>query len=294
MSHPTETRGLRVAVIGPGGIGSTFAFHLSRAGHDVTVVARGDRLQRLRCDEAIVTVTGERAAVHVADALDPTTAWDLVLVTVLAAEVEVLLPSLADCAAHTIMFMFNTFRSLDRLRDTVGTQRAVFGFPAIVAGIEEGELSSTILRRGAPTIVSDRRWATVFSEAGIPSSTQPDMQSWLRTHVALVVPLMLAAHSASRNGRGVDRHEAAKLARALREGLHLVRELGNSLTPSAFAILDRLPVPVIAAILWALSRLPAFVRTVSVAPKDEPAALIDEMNSAAPQGTQGILTVRPR
>ncbi|MFI6040891.1 ketopantoate reductase family protein [Nocardia sp. NPDC051321] len=293
MSQPIDTPGLRVAVIGPGGIGSTFAFQLSRAGHDVTVIARGARLQHLRQTEAIVTTAGERAAVHVADELDTTTPWDLVLVTVLVAQVEVLLPSLAACAADTVMFMFNTFQSLDRLRDAVGAQRVVFGFPGIVAGIEDGRLASTILRRGIPTTVSEDRWATVFSDAGIPSAAHPDMQSWLRTHAALAVPLMLAGLSAHRRGRGVSRREATELARALREGLNLVRRLGNTLTPSPVAVLDRLPVRVVAALLWALTRLPAFVRTTSVAPKGEAVMLIDEMNSVAPQGTPALLAVRP-
>ncbi|MFI7004686.1 ketopantoate reductase family protein [Nocardia sp. NPDC050175] len=293
MSYSANTPSLRVAVIGPGGIGSTFAFQLSRAGHDVTVVARGTRLQQLRRDEAIVTTTGERAAVHVADELDTTTAWDLVLVTVLVSDVDALLPRLADSAAHTVMFMFNTFQSLDRLRDAVGAQRAVFGFPAMAAGIEDGRLSSTILRRGIPTPVSDERWAIVFSDAGIRSAMHPDMQSWLRTHAALAVPLMLTGLGAQHSGRGVRRREAMALARALREGLNLVRRLGNSVTPSPIAVLDRPPVPVLAALLWALARFPAFVRTTSVAPKGESAMLIDEMNSAAPQGTPALLAVRP-
>ncbi|OHV03635.1 ketopantoate reductase family protein [Mycobacterium talmoniae] len=54
---------MRIAVIGPGGIGSTFAFQLANAGHQITVVARGARLDQLRCDGAIVTADGERAAV---------------------------------------------------------------------------------------------------------------------------------------------------------------------------------------------------------------------------------------
>lgn len=294
MSQSVSIPGLRIAVIGPGGIGCTFAFQLARAGHDVTVIARGARLQRLRRDEAIVTTAGERAAVRVADVLDTATAWDLVLVTVLVSEVEVLLPTLADCAAHTVMFMFNTFQPLDRLRDTVGAQRTVFGFPAVVASIKDGELSSTILRRGVATTVSDPRWATVFAEAGIPSATHPDMQSWLRTHAAVIVPLMLAAHGTVRNRRGVNRREAAALARALREGLHLVRGLGDSISPGQIAMLDHLPVFVLASLLWAATRLPVFVRTTAIAPMDEPAALIDEMNSMAPKGTPALLAIRPK
>ncbi|MEV0027982.1 hypothetical protein [Nocardia sp. NPDC050793] len=49
----------------------------------------------------------------------------------------------------------------------------------------------------------------------------------------------------------------------------------------------------VAALLWAATRLPVFVKTTSVAPTDELAALIDEMNSTAPQGTPALLAIRP-
>ncbi|MCY1008568.1 hypothetical protein OV079_24005 [Nannocystis pusilla] len=38
---------MKIAILGRGGIGSTFAFQLARAGHDVTVIARGARLAYL-------------------------------------------------------------------------------------------------------------------------------------------------------------------------------------------------------------------------------------------------------
>lgn len=80
---------VRIAIIGPGGIGSTFAFQPSEAGHEVTVIARGTRLEQLRHTGAIVTTAGERARVDVSGELDTTTHWDLVLVTVLAPQVDV-------------------------------------------------------------------------------------------------------------------------------------------------------------------------------------------------------------
>ena len=65
---PSEAhaRRLKVAVVGPGAIGSAFAYRLARAGHDVTVVGRGKRLEELERDGAIVLVDGERAAVTAA------------------------------------------------------------------------------------------------------------------------------------------------------------------------------------------------------------------------------------
>ena len=121
---------MKIAVIGPGGIGSTFAFQLARAGHEVTVVARGKRLEQLQRDQAVITRDGQRATVRVTSVLDETTPWDLLLVTVLASQVDALLPALRASAARQVMFMFNTFEPLGRLRDAVGAARFAFGFPA--------------------------------------------------------------------------------------------------------------------------------------------------------------------
>jgi 2-dehydropantoate 2-reductase len=46
-------------------------------------------------------------------------------------------------------------------------------------------------------------------------------------------------------------------------------------------------------LLWALTRLKAFVKTVAVAPADEPRMLIDEMSAAWPGRTPALLAVRP-
>jgi 2-dehydropantoate 2-reductase len=284
---------MQIAIIGPGEIGSTFAFQLSRAGHDVTVVARGGRLEQLRHDEAIVRTDGQRAPVRVAGELDAKTPWDLVLVTVLVSQVDVLLPVLGGSRAKAVMFMFNTFGSLDRLRDAVGPQRFAFGFPAIVASLDEGQLSSSILHRGMSTTVTDPLWAKVFSDAGIPATVHPDMESWLRTHAAVIVPMAIAGLTAGRRGSGLSKGESLRFAHATDEGFRLVRHLGNSLTPAPMAVVSRLPVRGLAAMFWMLTRLRAFTRTLGVAPAAEPRMLIDEMSAAAPGDTPALAAIRP-
>ena len=127
-SPPPMSTPLRTAVLGCGKIGSTFAFQLARAGNDVTVIARpmSTRLQQLRRDNGIVTVKGERASVHVADALDEQTPYDFIIVTVVDYQVDALLPALQRSAAKSIQFMFVSF-SPERLRDAVGAERCSFG-----------------------------------------------------------------------------------------------------------------------------------------------------------------------
>ena len=118
---PESSSPLRVAVLGTGKIGSTFAFQLARAGrHDVTVIARpgSTRLRQLDRDGAIVDFRGERAAVTIASALDEQTPYDLVVVTLLAHQADPLLPALARSAAGCILFMFNTFHP-ERLEQAI-------------------------------------------------------------------------------------------------------------------------------------------------------------------------------
>ncbi|WP_438020529.1 2-dehydropantoate 2-reductase N-terminal domain-containing protein [Sorangium sp. So ce315] len=283
---------MKIAIVGPGGIGSTFAFQLARAGHEVTVVARGKRLGQLERDGAIVTAAGERAAVRVSAALDATTAWDLVLVTVLASQVDAVLPALTASAARTVMFMFNTFEPLGRLRDAVGPERFAFGFPAILASLDDGKLTSKIVTRGLLTTVTDAAWAKVFADAGIPAVVHPDMESWLRTHAALVAPVMVAFVTSHARQAGVSWAEAMSLARAMEEGLRLVRQLGNTITPEPVAVLSRLPARVLATLLWTSSRLEAMRKTGAAGP-GEPRSLIDAMAAAAPGQTPALLAIRP-
>jgi len=116
------------------------------------------------------------------------------------------------------------------------------------------------------TTVSDPIWAKAFTDAGLPATVHPDMESWLRTHAAVAVPMVIAGSTALRRGTGISRAEAVRLARAMREGFQLVRHLGNSVTPAPIAIISRSPVPVLATLLWTLTRLDAFTKRLPLRP----------------------------
>lgn len=86
--------------------------------------------------------------------------------------------------------------------------------------------------------------------------------------------------------------EARDLARAMAEGFDLVKRLGNSITPAPMETLSRLPEKAVAALLWAMSRVPA-MRKAGAAGPSEPRALIDAMSAAAPGQTAALLALRP-
>jgi 2-dehydropantoate 2-reductase len=280
---------MHLAVLGPGAIGSTFALRFAKAGHTVTVIARGQRLADLAREDAIVTVDGERAPVSVAASLDVTVPYDLLLVSVLAHQVDAVLPAVSASAAKSVMFMFNTFEPLDRLKAAVTPERFSFGFPAIIAALTGGRLKTRVV---PGTTVTDPEWARVFTEAGIRAVVETDMHSWLRTHAALIAPVMVLGNVTHARRAGVSWREATTFVRGLTEGLAVVRGLGNPITPKAVRMVERVPACVVASVFWAASRL-ELVQQLGAQGPQEPRALIDAMTAAAPGKTPTLLAMRP-
>ena len=283
----------RSAVVGTGNIGSTFAFRLARGGHDVTAVARpgSRRLQQLQRDGGIVDDKGERAVVRVADALDEEVPYDLVVVTVLAHQVDAVLPGLQRSAARAIQFMFVTFEP-ERLRDAVGAGRCSFGMPYVQAMLDgDGRLKATVGAAGQKTLMGRQEWVELFAAAGLPAKLEPDMPLWLRCHVPLCVAFESVSVAGMRRGGGASWGEAATLARGLRESYSLIRGLGHEVYPRGKARLAGCPVPLVAAMLWTLSRIRPF-RELLASGRAECCALIDAMEAAAPRAGESVAVPR--
>ena len=290
MSIAAPASSLRVAVLGVGNIGSTFAFQLARiGGHDVTVVARpgSKRLEQLRRDGAIIDVKGERADVHVTDALDEQTPFDLVIVTLLAHQVDAVLPALRRSAAKCIQFMFNTFDP-ERLREAVGPERCAFGMNFVQATLDgDGRLKATIGAGGQKTLMDQERWAELFKGSGMPATVERDMPSWLRCHVPLCVAFESVSVAGVRRGGGASWTEALALARGVHAGFGLIKGLGYSIYPQEKRLLDRAPASVLAAVLWSMSRVRSF-RELLATGQAECEALVDAMIAAAPRAGASV------
>src|SRR5215469_11358745 len=272
---------LSIAVIGAGKIGSTFAYQLARAGHDVTVIARPDslRLQQLQRDQGIILKTGERAEVRVADKLDEETAYDLVVVTTPAHQVDAVLPAVQRSKAQWVQFMFMTFEP-ERLRDTIGSHRCSLGMPLpLMATMDsEGRIKSTFIN-SMKTLHGHHRWAELFSSAGVPSAFEPEMALWLRCEAPLLVAIESIAVAGQRRG-GATWAEAKAVARGLHGGFAIVKGLGYRLYPSTKSSMYSFPNFLIAFLLWVFSRIPA-MRELLATGLNECRALIDTMGAAA-------------
>ena len=289
-----ESSPLRIAVLGAGRIGSAFAFQLASAGHhDVTVIARpgSPRLGQLRRDDGIVTVKGERASVRIIDTLDEQTPYDLVIVTLLAFQVDAVLPALRRSAARCIQFMFVTFDP-ERLREAVGAERCALGMPFIQSDFDsDGRLKTTIGAGGQKTIMSQQRWVDLFNTAGLPAALETQMPLWLRCHVPLSIAFESISVAGERRGGGAAWAEAMVIARGLRESFALIRGLGYPIYPRAKVRISGAPTWLVADVLWTISRIKPFRELLATGIK-ECRALVDALTAAAPHAKPPVKVAR--
>ena len=297
MSHESKSLSslpLRIAVIGVGGIGSAFAFQLSRTGrHEVTAIGRpgSARLQQLQRDHGIIDSKGERVEMRVADTLDEETPYDLVLVTLQAHQVHAVLPALQRSAARWIQFMFNNFDP-ERLQVAVGAQRCSFGMPFLQATISpEGALNATIGAAGQKSKMDHRGWVDVFIAAGLPAVFEPRMLLWLRCHVPLGAAFESASVAGVRRGGGASWGECMAIARGMQESLTLIQRLGYPLYPAGKRLLHGSPAWVPAGMLWSMTRLKSF-RELLATGIHECRALVDVLVANAPRANPPVSVAR--
>jgi 2-dehydropantoate 2-reductase len=283
----------KIAIIGAGPVGCAFAVHLVKAGHDVTIVGRGQRLANIQENGGVLTKRSDKATetsktpVKAVGSLDTAEPWDLIILTITEYQFDEPLFATLKATQKTteILFMFNTFASLDKYFDALGTERCIMGFPAITAYFYDRVLVHQFLSFGQITIISSPEWRTIFSSAQITCVHEPDMQSWLRTHAVIAVGLMSAFVAAAKRKAGVTWAEAQLSAGAAREGLALVKKLGHNITPRfMYYLVVAAPSFILTGLIWIMTKVPSLRNNPQVLPywEREMLGLAESIIEAAP------------
>lgn len=256
---------MKILVIGAGPLGSLFAARLQGGGHDVSLMARGDRLAQLRQHGLVLenVQTGEQStySVNLVEELAPEDAYDLVLVIMRKNSVAGVLPVLAT-NKHTpsVVFLMNNAAGPDEFVEALGRERVLVGFPSS-AGSRRGhvirylggsaERSMTIPFGEVDGRITERTYqvADVFdSMPGYRAQIRIDMDAWSKSHVALLMPGLAAALYAC----GTDRMRLARTrdgivlaTRAIRESFAVLSALGVSVVPKEMLRFNWLPEPLL-------------------------------------------------
>ena len=233
-----EDSSLRILVIGAGVIGSVYAGLLADAGHDVTVVGRGGRVDNLRHQGLrLRSARGmeSRHSVSIVDAV-PDTPLDLVVIAVRREQAVFAAAQAGRSNAIDALFFGNFAGMIPELGASIGSYRALAGFPGVGGRMERDGSVTYVVIGQQPTVVgtiggSDKAaqsTATTLLEAGFPTKLEPDINRWLGSHAALVAPMAAAVKAAG--GRAevlADRRDLLRMAgRATRAMYRHERGLG--------------------------------------------------------------------
>jgi 2-dehydropantoate 2-reductase len=255
---------MNILFYGAGVLGSLYAARLQEARHEVSVLARGQRLADL-CEHGIVleeAATGQRSTsrVRVVEQIAPEDAYDLVVVLVRKNQVSNVLPALAtNCNTPNVLFMVNNAAGPDELVHALGPKRALLGFPG-AGGQRQGHVVRYNLVSGLiqPTTFGEldgritprlRRIAGAFRSAGFPVALSRNIDAWLKTHVALVSPIANAIYMAGGDNYRLahTRDGVVLMVRAIRESFRVLKALRVPITPPRLWAINWVPEPILVA-----------------------------------------------
>lgn len=249
---------MRFLVIGAGNIGSLYAAKLAQSAQEVTVLARGARLEQIRRHgiELEDAVFGERTRtpVNVVNRLGPADDYDVVLVILPKQRVAEVLPVLAmNDRTPSVMFFGNNAAGPAAMVDALGHDRVLLGFPGAAAVPHEGAIRYVITSaREQPTTLGELDGsssgrivsiASAFEASGFPVSVSTNIDAWLKTHVAEILPTVCALFQAGGRPEQLAADDGALrlMLRAIREGYRVLRANGVPITPRNHRVFEWLP-----------------------------------------------------
>ena len=260
----------------------------------MTILARGTRLMDIREHGIILehALTGKREVVVVptVEHLHENDGYDLIVVLVRKNQLASVLPILAaHKATPNILFMVNNPSGYVDLTKAVGLERLVLGF-AGAGGTRVGNVVRYVVvsRFLQPTTFGEfdgassarlKKIMQIFSRAGLPTASTPNMDAWQKTHVAWISPLANALYKVNCDNHLLARspHVVRLVVRAVREGFNVLRCLGIPITPAKLRLWKWTPESLLtrSLMLWADTN---HFRTVAV---EHTAAATDEMRQIA-------------
>jgi 2-dehydropantoate 2-reductase len=256
---------MKILVYGAGVQGSVYAAHLKRAGNDVAVLARGDRLEDIRTHGIVLRELplGADVATQVdaVERLDPADYYDLVIVAVRRDQLRDILPHLgANSKVATFLFLLNNATGFEEIIRFLARSRVLAGLPT-VGGYRESHVINYTLVPQQPTTLGElsgkstprlKNIRKVMERAGFPVVISHDVDALLKTHVAFIIAVAGALYLA----KG-DNYRLAKMPEvltlmvtAVAEGFRALQVQRIKVTPFKLRVLFLWLPPIVAMMYW--------------------------------------------
>jgi len=243
-----EVGPVKLMVYGAGVLGSFLAHVLIEAGHDVTVLARGARKAELLERGLVIRHHVQRKTTadrpKVADRLDDSEHYDAVFAVMQYQQMAAILPDLARANAPLLVLVGNNLSAPEMeayiTAHSPAPKTVLFGFQPTGGRRENGEV--VCVRAGAGRMYVGRARALpdeatksalkgAFQGAKYGLVWQPDMDAWLRSHLAFILPVAYLCYALDCDLKRAGRAQLRQALEAAREGYGLLSALGVPILP---------------------------------------------------------------
>ena len=254
---------MRILIYGAGVIGSLYAALLAEAGYDISIYARGKRLEVLKNNGLLYKKNQDliKAETKILGEVSNDDIYDFVLLTVRENQLYEALTELKNNKSSTIVTMVNSLDSYKKWEDIVGTGRILPAFPGVGGSInEDGILDASLTPRIIqPTTFAEisgnetkrtKQFSKILRHAHIPYQKVMDMHMWQLCHLALVVPIADAYYEADCPEKaGKEWKIMRKTAGRMKRNFIFLRKQKGKLSPWKMNIFRFVPLPIMALML---------------------------------------------
>jgi len=279
---------MKTLIFGAGPLGTLMAARLNEAGEDVTLLARGKRLEDLKKYGAIINIEGteieEVEKVKVVDSFKPDDYYDLVIVAMRKNHADLIIPDLAkNKNVPTYLFMGNNAAGPEALINALGKDRVMLGFPypgghredpkVVVLKIDEkkqykipiGEVDGEIRPRTEAVAELLRKMR------GYKVEIRTDMVYWLKYHAAMLMSGFVPAIYASgidMKKLGNDKELLYDAMKATKEAIKALELSGIPPSPKVIKVFKYIPNFLMVALIGWMMRKEFAKSSVEGHPRD--------------------------
>jgi len=259
---------MNILIFGSGVIGSTYGGLIAKAGCNVTLYARNKRFAELCERGLLIQKIGhnepERVPVKVISELKPDNYYDFVFVTIRKDQVNESLSEIAQINSNNIVFMINNPSGYSEWVNAIGFEKVIPAFPGAGGKIEDGVVYYELVNKFIqPTTIGElsgkitpriQELKALLSKSKFHVSISVNMDSWQKTHVAMVAPMGNVIYLDGGNNYSVSKNREAirQMNLALRENFNFLHKSGIGIEPNKLVFFRFCP-------LWLLNILMKYV-----------------------------------
>ena len=241
---------MKILIYGAGVIGSIFAGKLAKNGYDITVLARGNRLNELN-EKGIILINSingkkDNIKIKTIDTLNEEDIYDYIIVPVQNNQIDNILSFLAKNKSNNIVFVVNNPLGYDKWIKEIGYNRIIIGFPS-AGGERKDGIVYYFIGKGINKIFQSTTFGElngkktkriielykIFKKSGFSPSINNKMDWWQKTHVAVVSPIAKALYRYQSNNYELSKsYKTIKnMVLGTRELFSVLKSIGVKITP---------------------------------------------------------------